>query len=98
MNVTVKSVVSRTLAVDNSSDADRKYEISAQVAVGGGAIRSIASGMLDDGAEHKVVFSSYRGTDNMRIEFNGAPERTEIMAAIDAFVGDIEENIEELQN
>lgn len=96
MKTIVKSVISRTLAVDNSADEARKYNISAQVTVDGERIRSITSGIVDDGEGHKVTFQSYAGTDNMRIEFNNAADRQGIVGTIDALIADIEANISQL--
>lgn len=92
----VISTVAQTLALDNSDKTDRTMAVSAHVTVGGGKIQSITHGMADDGAGHRVTFQSYSGTGNMRIEFNNATDRQAVVEAIDAFIVDIEANIDNL--
>lgn len=89
MEVTVKSTVSRTVAVDNSADVNRECEISAQVTVNDDGIIAVNSGMLTDSEGHRVTFSAYGGLGNMRIEFNGATEWQDVIATIDAFLAGV---------
>lgn len=91
MKPNVISTVKRTLALDNSNDTDRKFDISANVTVGKHGIEDISSGLAKDTDGNKAAFSSYNGTANMRVEFNGAPQRSAIVEAIDAFIADAEQ-------
>lgn len=93
----VISTVAQTLALDNSDKTDRTMAVSAHVTVGDGKILSLTRGLADDGNGHRVTFQSYSGTGNMRIEFNNAQDRQAVVESIDAFIADIEANINNLK-
>lgn len=93
----VISTVAQTLALDNSDQENRTMDVSAHVSIGGGKILSLAQGLADDGNGHRVTFQSYSGTGNMRIEFNNAQDRQAVVESIDAFIADIEANVNNLK-
>lgn len=91
MKINLVSIVSKTVALDNSNLADRNFDISANVEIRSDKVNTIESGILTDKSNGNVVsFSTYGGTSNMRVEFNGTEDRAAVIAALNEFVTAVE--------
>lgn len=89
MKLNLVTIVSQVLRLDNSADNERGYDIKADVNYQGNEVASIQSGTLRDADGNVVSFASYNGTDNLRVEFNGAPDRGAAIEAIDDFIASV---------
>lgn len=97
MKPRVIETVQKTLSVDNRHDTAREFEITARVTVTVSEVKSVTAGVARSIADGKAVtFGSLRGTTELNVQFNGYAERQKALAAIEAFLKSLEENIEEL--
>lgn len=91
MNVTVKSLNSANVRMDNSVDADRVYDIAANVNVQGTEVTDTNGEVRQKGDSSSVIatFNSY-GTDNLSINYQGlnAQQQQAVNTAINAFIAD----------
>lgn len=88
---TAAGVTRATLVMNNSQAGDdRKYDVQAEVSAYAKQCESISNGKVTDRASGNPVadFSTYNPTSGqMSVNFNSASaSRTEVLAAIDAFV------------
>lgn len=89
--VTIKSLNSANLRMDNSVDADREYNIAANVNIDSGSVvNSIDSGnVIKEGIEI-ATFNAY-SDNNLQINFNNvaASEQCTIITSVNAFIADV---------
>lgn len=89
--VTIKSLNSANLRMDNSVDADREYNIAANVNIDSGSVaNSIDSGnVIKEGIEI-ATFNAY-SDNNLQINFNNvaASEQCMIITSVNAFIADV---------
>lgn len=88
--VTIKSLNSANVRMDNSVDAGRVYDIEANVNIStGNYVQSIDSGSVKKEMNEVATFSSWGG-DNLQINYNGvgAEEQCAIITAVNQFITD----------
>lgn len=89
--VTIKSLNSANLRMDNSVDADREYNIAANVNIDSGSVvNSIDSGnVIKEGIEI-ATFNAY-SDNNLQINFNNVAtsEQCTVITAVNAFIADV---------
>lgn len=89
--VTIKSLNSANVRMDNSVDADRVYDIAANVNVSGTEVTDTNGEVRPKGDSSSVIasFNSY-GTDNLSVNYQGinAEQQQAVNAAINAFISD----------
>ncbi len=94
MKLNVKKTVNRTVLVDNSTDTDRSFDLSARVTVEGGRITNVADGVVRSDEADEANF--YGNGDYLTTSFQRKGRRTLIFEAVESFLADIEENAEDL--
>lgn len=89
--VTIKSLNSANVRMDNSVDADRVYDIAANVNVSGTEVTDTNGEVRPKGDSSSVIasFNSY-GTDNLSVNYQGinAEQQQAVNAAINSFIAD----------
>lgn len=89
--VTIKSLNSANVRMDNSVDAERVYDIAANVNVSGTEVTDTNGEVRPKGDSSSVIasFNSY-GTDNLSVNYLGinAEQQQAVNAAINAFIAD----------
>lgn len=89
--VTIKSLNSANVRMDNSVDAGRVYDIEANVNIStGNYVQSIDAGSVKKEGENEVATFSSWGGDNLQINYNGvnAEEQCAIITAVNQFIAD----------
>ena len=92
-NINFKNIQSAVINVDNSTDTDRIYDISARVSLDNkGEANSIDNGSILKDKNNVGGFSSY-STQNMSINYNGVEQEEQeiILSTVNAFVASIRE-------
>lgn len=95
--VTIKSLNSANVRLDNSVDADRVYDIEANVNIStGNYVQSIDSGSVKKEMNEVATFSSW-GSDNLQINYNGvkAEEQCAIITAVNQFIESVSDKVAE---
>lgn len=99
-NVTFRKVVFATLRADNKDNADRTYDISADINVVGGEVDNIQNGVAvsrdDSGA---VCEFSANNTPNLRTSFSNMgdiAQQTAALGAVSAFIEDVRASLPRL--
>lgn len=89
--VTIKSLNSANLRMDNSVDADREYNIAANVNIDSGNVVNNVDGgsVMKDGME--IASFSSSSTENLQINFNNvaASEQCTIITSVNTFIADV---------
>ena len=86
--VTIKSLNSANVRMDNSADAERVYDIAANVNIeSGNTLSNIDSGTVRREANELATFGSW-GSGNLQINYNGvsAEEQCAIITAVNQFI------------
>lgn len=102
-NVTAENLISATVKYSNKDDANRVYDISANVRIDNGTVRSFESGDVRkmesdtdnaDGMPNMANFSSY-GTKALSLNYENVDEEDAkaILSAVYAFMTDVKKNV-----
>lgn len=85
-------VLSASVQVDNSGDAEREYAIRAQFATQNGELTGIDSGIVEKEGVNLAYFNkNFGGENNMNVTFYGeaadnAETQCEVTAAVNTFI------------
>lgn len=94
--VTIKALNSANVRMDNSADADRVYDITANVNVSGTNVTDTNGEVRMKGDSSSVIatFNSY-GTDNLSVNYQGlnAQQQQTVNTAINAFIADAQAEV-----
>lgn len=96
MELTVVKTLSKRVEVSNANDADKVYDIKANVYVSNGTVGNVESGSVTlDGAQ-KASFSRY-ATNNKNINFScsDTDEEVKVMSLINTFIETLETTVSE---
>lgn len=96
--IQIKNVVSAVIVMDNSGDAERTHEISAEVTVTGGEVETFYNGRVRqlEGSEQagSAMWHDYSsGESSLTCDGCDRSERIAIMDAIEGFCGDVRERV-----
>lgn len=91
MKVTLEAVNSANIRVNNSVDADKVYNVVANLNVQGERISNVSDGIVKLGEEQKATFNKW-SSDNLNIQFQTGDvmEMCTIINAINDFITDCE--------
>lgn len=88
--VTFGRVVSASVRVDNSSNKERQYGITAHVDIQGGKVTNVHQGVVTDleTNAHIADFSSYGNPEQLNVTYQTSAGRGPILAAVEGFIAD----------
>lgn len=86
--VTFGRVVSASVRVDNSSNKERQYGITAHVDIQGGKVTNVHQGVVTDleTNAHIADFSSYGNPEQLNVTYQTSAGRGPILAAVEGFI------------
>lgn len=88
--VAYQSLVSATVKVDNLVDAQRAYDIEANVEMSGTTVSRINSGFVKKDSVQVATFNSYDNVNlNINLSVEGAEERCAVTTAVSEFIDDV---------
>lgn len=95
-NVTYKALNSANVRIDNSVDAERVYNISANVNVAATNVSNMEGALREnnDVAEVLATFNSYDETLSVNYQNITLEEQQAVNAAINAFIEDVKAKVE----
>jgi predicted NUDIX family phosphoesterase len=95
MKVTMEAVNSANVKVNNSVDATRVYEISANINVADKFMNNVSDGIVKQGEVLKANFQRW-STENLNIQFQTSDvmEMCSVINAINGFIADCEKAVE----
>lgn len=95
MKVTLEAVNSANVKVNNSVDAEKVYEISANLNVSGKVVNNVADGVVKQGDVVKANFQRW-SAENLNIQFQTSDvmEMCSVINAINGFIADCEKAVE----
>ena len=95
MKVTLEAVNSANIRVNNSVDADKVYNVVANLNVQGERISNVSDGIVKLGDEQKATFNKW-SSDNLNIQFQTSDvmEMCSVINAINGFISDCEMAVE----
>lgn len=96
--VTIKSLNSANVRMDNSVNAERVYDITASVIVSGQTVNDTNGEVRrkDDPSAFIANFNSY-GENNLNLGYQGITpeEQLQVNAAVNAFIADVKASVAE---
>lgn len=83
---------SANIAVDNSSDESRVYNIKGNMVYQYGVVASVENGIVKKGDDELASFYDW-GANNQQVTWRNCPieEKDDVQSAIDAFVASVKE-------
>lgn len=85
---------SANVAVENSVDESRVYDIKCNANINDGALNSIDSGIVIKDDVQVATFSMYDGNENTTYNNITKEEKCAVIYAVDDFIADIKKEIE----
>lgn len=89
--IKIEALVEKSERVSNANDADRVFDVSANVRTSNGGVGNIDSGMVVKNGVQLASFNSYGG-NSLNINYAGGTEevdRAAVLAAIEGFIADV---------
>lgn len=88
--VTFGRVVSASVRVDNSSNKERQYGITAHADIQGGKVTNVHQGVVTDleTNAHIADFHSYGNPEQLNVTYQTSAGRGPILTAVEGFIAD----------
>ena len=85
---TIEKLIATTYVVDNSTDTNRAFAISAEVNVSNGSVKNIQNGKVDglgEAPQHFADFNDYGSLSSSIYDTNSDVRREDVFSAISEF-------------